>query len=387
MAGILGRIVPPTSPQDRARRQRGPRHARQGIGGRAVGALGIARVWLIVGAAVIVVLAATGIGLGLALGGGKSAAPKATTTTSPPTTATPAPACPLTGTPAPNGTVPQRPAAAFKVDNYPTARPQSGLDKADVVYEEPVEGNLTRLVAVFQCQSSDLVGPIRSARAVDVQIVDALSHPFIVHVGGINPVLAMVAAADDINVDLGNHGGIIQRPAGRYAPYNTYVSTDSVWGLQSNDTTPPAPLFTYASTAPAGTPLGSIHIPFGPSNDVTWTWDAPSNHWLLAYGGAPATVASGAQISSANVVIQTVQVTYGPWLENSSPNSFEVNSQLTGSGPVLVLRNGEEISGTWSRPSLSSPTTFTASNGTVIPLAPGPTWVEIVPARVGVSSH
>src|SRR5580698_834968 len=111
--------------------------------------------------------------------------PATTTTTAPPTD------CPLTGAPAPPGGVPQRPALAVKVDNYPDARPQSGLDQADIVFDEPVEGGITRFAAVFQCQSPTLVGPIRSARAVDLQIMDQLSKPILVHVGGINPVLAM----------------------------------------------------------------------------------------------------------------------------------------------------------------------------------------------------
>ena len=77
--------------------------------------------------------------------------PKSTTTTT--TTTAPAPPCPLTGLPAPNGSVPQRPAMAVKIDNYPAGRPQSGLDKADIVFEEPVEGGITRYAAVFQCRT------------------------------------------------------------------------------------------------------------------------------------------------------------------------------------------------------------------------------------------
>ena len=87
----------------------------------------------------------------------KVAAPTTTKPTAKPAaTAT----CPLTGQPVPGGgPVPQRPALAVKVDNYPAARPQSGLDKADVIYEEPVEGGITRYAAVFQCQEATLVGP------------------------------------------------------------------------------------------------------------------------------------------------------------------------------------------------------------------------------------
>ncbi|HLX88218.1 MAG TPA: DUF3048 domain-containing protein [Acidimicrobiales bacterium] len=345
---------------------------------------GVARVWLISGVAAVVV--AGGIVAVLVMRGGNSPAPTTTTTAAPTTTAVAGPACPLSGVPSGAGGVPPRPALAVKIDNYPAARPQSGLEQADVVFEEPVEGGITRLVAVFQCQSPPLIGPVRSARAIDAQIVDELSHPLFFHVGGIGPVLSIISAADDVNLDLGYHGSVIQHPPGRYAPYNTYFSAAAGWGLDAGDTTQPAPLFTYADTPPAGTPLSSIHIPFAPTNDVTWNWDAPSKKWLLSYSGTPATVATGAQIAAANVVVQTVQVSYGPWVENAQ-GGLEVQARLTGSGPLLVLRDGEEISGTWQRAATSAPTMLVASNGTTIPLKPGLTWVELVPSAVGVSSH
>ena len=142
------------------------------------------------------------------------------------------PACPSPGSRRPGGQVPQRPALAFKVDNYPAARPQSGLDNADIVFEEPVEGGITRLVAVFQCQGANLVGPIRSARAVDVPILDQLSKPLFVHAGGINPVIALVNDGNLINDDVFTHASIVQHVPGRYAPYDTYASTAAAWGLQ-----------------------------------------------------------------------------------------------------------------------------------------------------------
>ena len=159
-----------------------------------------------------------------------SSATTSTTTTS--TTAAPAAVatCPLTGTPVPGGgPVPQRPALAVKIDNYPAARPQSGMDKADVIFEEPVEGGITRYAAVFQCQDAALVGPVRSARNIDIGILGQLGTPLLVHVGGINPVLANIAASPLVNVDLGNYGRLITHPAGRVAPYSTYSSTAQLW--------------------------------------------------------------------------------------------------------------------------------------------------------------
>jgi hypothetical protein len=344
------------------------------------------RTWIVV--LVVVALMVVGAGVALAVSGGKKSAtpPRSTTgaTDIPASTAPSGPPCPLTGAPS-SGQVPERPALAIKVDNYPQARPQSGINQADIVYEEPVEGGITRLVAVFQCQSPTLIGPIRSARAVDVPILDQLSRPVFLHAGGIDPVLALLQDGNLIDDNVFDHASIIQSLAGRSAPYDTYVSAAGAWSLDPKDTAPPAPVFTYATTAPAGTPVATLHIPFSGTNDTLWTWNASSGKWLLSYQGTPATVQGGGQISTTNIVVQTVQVTYGPWLENNV-GGYEVQSKMTGSGPLVVLRNGVAVSGTWSRESLSDVTTLTASNGSPIMLAPGPTWVEIVPAAVHVTT-
>jgi hypothetical protein len=281
--------------------------------------------------------------------------------------------------------VPARPALAIKIDNYPQARPQSGLDKADVVFEEPVEGGITRLVAVFQCQSPELAGPIRSARAVDVPILDELSHPVFLHVGGISPVISMLRGGNLTDDNLFYNGSVAQHPPGRYAPYDTYVSGSAAWGLDASDKTPPAPIFTYSSVTPPGTAVTGVHIPFAGTNDVHWAWDAPSGHWLLSWGSSPAMVANGGQISATNIVIQPVRVTYGPWLENDA-GGLEVQSQLVGSGPLTVLRNGIAVTGTWQRASSSSLTNLVSSAGAPIALAPGTTWVELVPSAVTVTT-
>ena len=330
--------------------------------------------------AAAVVLAGAGIALALVSQNSKSAEAGTVPAQAAPANAT----CPLTGEPI-SKAVPARPALAVKVDNYPAARPQSGLDKADIVFEEPVEGGITRLVAVFQCQSPALIGPIRSARAVDVGILDQLSKPIFIHAGGINPVLAMLQNGNLSDYNLFAHQAIVIMPSGRYAPYDTYVSASAAWGLDPSNTTPPAPLFSFSATPPAGTPVTSVHIPFSSTNNTKWTWNAPSGHWLLSYAGTPATTANDGQISTANVVVMTVHVTYGPWLENDV-GGLEVQSRLTGSGPLMVLRNGVAINGTWQRASFSDPTSLVDAAGQPIALQPGQTWVEIVPSTVNVTT-
>jgi hypothetical protein len=301
--------------------------------------------------------------------------------------------CPLTGLPAPGGQVPDRPALAVKVDNYPTARPQSALDQADVVFEEPVEGGLTRLVAVFQCQDPPLIGPVRSAREPDVAIADELSDPLFVHAGGIAPILKLLDQADLVNLDVVfSLSALTVHPPQRVAPFDTYVAASTMWAQAPQRTTPPAPLFTYRVAPPrAGVPTTSVHIPFSSYSDNRWTWDAAENQWMLSISGVPATTLSGPTLTGtttpigvANVVVLDVQTFTGPWVENSE-GAHEVEVQALGSGRAIVLRNGEAITGTWHRSSLTAPPTLLQSNGSVIPLAPGETWVELVPSTVPVT--
>jgi hypothetical protein len=335
-------------------------------------------------------LAATGVaGLVLAACSSSPAAhdsAKATTSTS--TTATPAvaaPTCPLTGLPVPGGApVPQRPALAVKVDNYPDARPQSGLDKADIIFEEPVEGGITRYAAVFQCQEAGLVGPVRSARNIDIGILGQLGNPLEVHVGGIDPVLANINASPIVNVDLGDYGSILTHPAGRVAPYDTYSTTALMWGTHPTMTSPPQALFSYSSKIPKGTAVASINIDFSGTSNVTWKYNTADGIFQRFYNGTtPDMLADGVQDSASNVVVQYVQISYGPWLENSE-GGLEVQADLypNASGNAIVFRNGTEIAATWHRSALGSPTQFVTATGTPIPLTPGQTWVELVPNTI-----
>jgi hypothetical protein len=308
----------------------------------------------------------------------------------PTTTTAPAPTCPLTGTPAPGGTVPARPALGVKIGNYPDDRPSAGLNQADVVFEEPVEGGITRLVAVFQCQSPALVGDLRSARQPDVGILSQLSKPIFVHAGGIDPVIALLQAAPltDENLQSGAAASAVIQQPGRYAPYADFANTATLWGLDPGDTTPPAPIFTYTAAPTAGSVAGSggsVHIPFSGTSDVTWTWNPAANNYLRSYATGPDKLIDGSQSAANNVVIMTVQTSSGPWLENDV-GGLEVQIPDTGSGPLVVLRNGVAITGTWTRTSLTQPPTLTATDGTPITLQPGNTWEELVPSGIAITT-
>lgn len=309
--------------------------------------------------------------------------------------------CPLTGTPAPGGVAPQRPAIAVKVDNYssgplpqPYARPQAGLDRADVIFEEQVEGSITRFVAVFQCRGAPLVGDVRSARLLDIGIASELNHPLLVHVGGIAPVLNEIDKSTLHNVDLGNYASLLINPPDRVAPYDDFVSTASIWGLFPHDHTAPSPIFTYSKAAPAGRRVSQIHLDWSITSDIYWRWDARSGTWLRYYDNAagepgpaviqPDVLQDGVQNQAQNVIIQVVHISFLPWLENYE-GGHEVYAPIANtSGPAYVFRNGEVIEGTWSHASLTSPTVFTTSTGKVIDLSPGRTWVEVYPSTAPI---
>ncbi len=341
-------------------------------------------------------------GAGCLLAGCASASPNATKSpatpaTSPSTTTSSAPAadgvskgpdCPLTGTPAPHGTIPDRSALAVKVDNYPTARPQTGLTAADIVFEEPVEGGITRYVAVFQCRGTSVVGPVRSARNIDIGILGEFGHPLLVHVGGIQPVIDNILASPINDFELGDYTtSVVQHPPGRVAPYDTYTSTTAVWQMRPTATDVPQPVFTYTSAVPPGAAVNSVSIPFSSYSPVVWKYDKKTRTFLRFYGTTPDVLSNGVQDSASNVIVQFVSIYYGPWVENSE-GALEVQANLAtdASGSAIVFRNGVEIPGRWSRASLTQPTSFTTTSGQTIPLQPGRTWVELVPTTVSVTT-
>ncbi len=237
---------------------------------------------------------------------------------------------------------------AVKIDNYPDGRPQAGLDKADIVFEEPVEGGITRYAAVFQCQNVPLIGPARSARNIDIGILGQLGNPLEAHVGGINPVLANIDASPIVNVDLGSSDSLMIHPAGRVSPDADFTSTALVYGTHPTMNTPPQPLFTYSTALPAGgTPVSTVNIDFSGTSNVTWKWNATTNTFQRFYNGTtPDMLADGAQNQTPNVVVQYVQISYGPWAENSE-GGLEVQADLypDASGTAVVYRNGDGVPG------------------------------------------
>ncbi len=312
-------------------------------------------------------------------------------TTAAPTTAAaaPGPVCPLTDLPAPGGQVPQRPALAIKVENLPQARPQYGLNQADVVYEEPVEGGITRFIAIYQCHDSARVEPVRSGRFIDPEIVNQYgAHPLFAYSGAIQPVVNAIDSSPlvDVGVNRAPLSDYWRDPA-RYAPHNLATSTAALYRYAASlhvAETPPAPTFTFGPVGAGATPVSSVYIPY-PFSHVTWTWQPSAGVFYRSYlHTGPATLGGGGQITASNVVVMHVVMYPSQYVEDPT-GAHENLLTLTGSGPAQIFRNGVEISGTWNRPSLSDTTSYLNSAGQTIALTPGQTWVELVPTTIGTT--
>lgn len=311
-------------------------------------------------------------------GGSDQAKPKATTTSAAPTTTTvKVPVAPLTGLDDPSGQSLTRPALSVKVENTPDARPQAGIDQADVLYEEVVEGGITRFVAMFNSTVPQVVGPVRSVRAEDPDIVWPVGGIF-AYSGGAQVNVDAINAAPVHAVDEDAAGAAMVRnepsQPQRDAPHNLYGIGPALFAL-GGDPKPPGPLFTYvAKDAPPVTGQGvlSFHVGFDPGYDPTWTWNATSGTWDRSIGGTPQTVTGPGHISPANVVVQFTTYT------------GEGEAQTVGEGDVWVFTDGTLRQGRWTRPDKGQPAKYVDAGGNPIPLRPGRTWVEVLPVGSAV---
>lgn len=310
-----------------------------------------------------------------------------TTTSSTTTTTTPVrhgPTCPLTGAPPPKGKVPQRPALAVKVENLAAARPQYGLDHTDIVFEEPVEGGITRFIAVYQCHNAPRIEPVRSGRLVDPDILEPLGKTLFAYSGAIQPVVDKIDAPgsllEDIGAD-GASGGAYTRDPGRLAPHNLETSTAALYKAAAAAHLPdnlPHPLFKYGALQAGSKPASALHINF-PLDVTNWTWDASSGRWTRSYSDTgPAMQGDGVQISTVNVVVLHVVEYPTPYVEDPT-GAHENELTLTGTGQAWLLRNGRVFRCAWFRPKLSDVTTLVGPHHEKLTLAPGNTWVELVP--------
>lgn len=326
-------------------------------------------------AGVAVVLGAALIGILALLAGGHDdtvTVPPATTTPEPP------PVAPLTGMTGDFGGRLRRPALMVKMDNVPPARPQAGLDQADIVIEERVEGGLTRLAAVFHSTDASPVGPVRSVRTTDLELIPLFGRPLFASSGGNQGVLPQLAAADvvDVGVNVSSEG--FYRDSARPTPHNLFSSTPALYRKAPEHPRPPMPVFAYLGRSDRlpgeATPVGGVALRFGGPEVSRFTWDAGSRTWLRSQRGSPHVDMEGERISPENVVVAEIDYDLSGQRGRSVPHGV-----VTGRGRVVVLTRGKAVEGTWMRPTLADPLKLVGPDGEEIRLSPGQTFLELPP--------
>lgn len=281
-----------------------------------------------------------------------------------------------------------RPALAVKIENSREARPQTGLDQADVVWEEVVEGGITRYAAVYQSKVPAEVGPVRSVRPMDPMIAGPLKG-LIAFSGGQPRFVALVRSSPlqpFIN-DAGSPGFYRKSGVGP-APHNLY-GKPSVWFAHADGAhgDPPPQQFAFARTADQatavtdGTAAAKISVVMSGYSHPTWTWDARSSTWLRSEFTTPAVVRSGKRLAATNVVTLNVRlVDSGAVDPAGNPVPATV---LSGTGRGTLSTGGRTIGVKWSKKSDDEPVVLTTDDGQPATLAPGNTWVELVPSASG----
>jgi hypothetical protein len=299
-----------------------------------------------------------------------TAAP-AVPTTAGTTTTVPAPLSPLTGLPLASSQGPDRPPVVVKVDNHRQARPQVGLEHADLVFEEQVEG-VTRFAAVYWTTGGE-VGPVRSARTSDIDLLTSLGAPVFAWSGGNDYVRWAVAGSALVDVGYEGSPGLYWRAPDRFGPHNLFTEVEAVAAAGSDRSGPPTAPFERGAGAP-GVAIAGLNIGFE-GVSATWAWDAAEGRWARYQDGAPHRSASGAHLGAPVVIV------LGTWYVASAADYSSPEAVTVGEGPFLLLQpDGTMVEGTWSRSGAADPfDLFDAAGAPVFPPA-GVTWVEL-PSR------
>lgn len=301
-----------------------------------------------------------------------------TTTTIPTTSTTVGPTAPLTGLPVDDPTLVDRRALAVKIDNFPQARPQSGIPQADLMIELSVEG-VTRFVAVFHTGDSEKVGPIRSIRPTDWQIARLLDAPLVISGGQ-----AWVRERNQANGAqlIGEVGRPYTfRSADRSPPHNLYADTVELRRLADQrgyPDDPPSPPWTYGALPAGGESATNVRLTFSDNLVADWTWDGTrylretngvTHEWIYDDGARE-------QIN-VDVLVVMESKTY---LAQPPPGGGVARAvESVGSGRAWVFAGGKVVPGRWSRPDADRPFTLQTQDGEPLPVPPGKAWLSFVP--------
>ncbi|MFH1668229.1 MAG: DUF3048 domain-containing protein [Candidatus Komeilibacteria bacterium] len=275
---------------------------------------------------------------------------------------------------------------AVMVENHPTARPQTGLDKASIVYEALVEGGITRFMAVYLENSADEIGPVRSTRAYYLDWVLGLGA-FYAHAGGSGEALARIIT-DNI-LDLNHDKSHFWRSNTRYAPHNLYTSTDDLkdyakqkkYDLNADYTSGDFKKDNPLDDRPESiTPITINYSTY--TYQVVWQYDQKTNEYSREMAGsAHQDAKNNNQLLAKSIIVQYIPTSISTY--NPSKKNLELDT--LGRGKVLIFQDGEAIEGEWKKDSKNDRTVFLDSGGKIIRLVAGVHWYQIVKTDTVVS--
>lgn len=320
------------------------------------------------------------------------------TTEPAPTTAAPVPSepvadvlrVPLTGEPIDSpDQIEQRPALFVKVPMNPGAMPQIGINDADIVFQTVINDQYTRLLAVFQSKGSDPVGPIRSGREQDVDVMSAFSRPLMAWSGGNEGVTKVMVQADSdgllTNLNFTTHGNLYYRGRGK-APLNLFSKTTDLWAAGPDEVSVPHTVFPYLAPGaePTGDPATEINVTLD-SIKSKWVYDPESQRYLKFNNGSEHVTQSGDSGVDEQVWADNVVVLVTDYTKSSIDARNPVGNSL-GSNPVFIFSHGTVRQGVWVRYARTDPWGFfnSAEDLTPIGLVAGRTWLEMPRSNEGV---
>lgn len=283
----------------------------------------------------------------------------------PPPVARPAPPPP----PPPAGP----PVLAVKIDNAPAARPPTGIGAADLVYVEPVEAGISRIMAVFASDRPEVIGPVRSARETDLGLLAQFGHPTLAFSGAAPELLPSI---DQAAVENGSQESV---PSAYYRgntgkpPHNLFARADEL--PPGSPWSPNAPL-AFGPPPAGGTPSTHHEVDY-PNASMDFQWSPEERRWLVSFDGSPYVATDSGRLAPSTVVVQKVPVADSD-LSDSAGN-VSPHAETVGSGQALVLRDGLAFEVNWSRPAPDAGTTYTTLAGDPVPFAPGQVWTVLDP--------
>ncbi|MFJ4535033.1 DUF3048 domain-containing protein [Streptomyces tibetensis] len=267
-------------------------------------------------------------------------------------------------------------ALAVKIDNASAARPHAGVDAADVVYAEQVEGGLSRLMAVYATRLPETVGPVRSARESDLELLRQFERPTLAFSGAQKKLLPLIDKAPLRAETPGNAADAYFRGSGNPAPHNLYLRPERIVPKTPGEAALTTG-FHYGAAPAGGTATESRTVRY-PAARFTFTWSDSHDRWLIGMDGTPATTADGEPMAAPTVVVQHVKVresAFRDFLGHNTPYT-----ETVGSGKAQVLRDGRTWDVDWKREKATDGTSFTTGDGTPVNFAEGQVWVVFVKA-------